>query len=111
MLVEVDLAGARAFGAAMPQALARLHGAPELGRARREIDRPGTVSAEVVERRLATARVELEAQDEFDEVIVNEDVSRSCDELVSLSVGRPEQSESTRRDLTSTSQTISGDTE
>jgi guanylate kinase len=55
----------------------------------------GTESAEVVERRLATARVELEAQDEFDEVIVNEDVSRSCDELVSLLVGRPEQSEST----------------
>jgi guanylate kinase len=29
----------------------------------------------------------LAAQDEFDTVIVNEDVSRACDELVSLLVG------------------------
>jgi guanylate kinase len=47
----------------------------------------GTESADVVARRLDTARTELAAQDEFDVVVVNDDVDRACEELVSLLVG------------------------
>ena len=36
------------------------------------------------ERRLATAKVELAAQDEFDVVIVNDTVARATDELEAL---------------------------
>jgi guanylate kinase len=95
VLVEVDLAGARAVRAAMPEALLVFMAPPSWDVLVERLTGRGTESAEVVERRLATARVELEAQDEFDVVVVNEDVSRTCDELVSLLVGRPEQSEST----------------
>jgi guanylate kinase len=42
----------------------------------------GTEDAEERERRLATARVELAAEREFDHVIVNDDVQRATDELV-----------------------------
>ena len=52
----------------------------------------GTESDDVVARRLKTARTELAAVDEFDVVIVNDDVQRTCDELVSLLVGRPDES-------------------
>ncbi|MCQ4118568.1 guanylate kinase [Rhodococcus tibetensis] len=92
VLVEVDLAGARAVRAAMPEALLVFMAPPSWDVLVDRLTGRGTESPEVVERRLATARVELEAQNEFDEVIVNEDVSRSCDELVSLLVGPPEQS-------------------
>ncbi len=47
----------------------------------------GTESEDVVARRLETARTELAAKDEFDIVIVNDDVDRACAELVSLLVG------------------------
>ena len=44
----------------------------------------GTEDAEERERRLATARVEMAAAPEFDHVIVNDDVRRATDELVSV---------------------------
>ena len=47
----------------------------------------GTESAEVRERRLATARDELAAQDDFDVVVVNEQLEFACSELVSLLMG------------------------
>jgi guanylate kinase len=44
----------------------------------------GTEPPEERERRLRTARVELAAEQEFDHVIVNDDVQRATDELVAL---------------------------
>ena len=47
----------------------------------------GTETPEVIERRLDTARIELAAQDDFDEVVVNSRLESACAELVSLLVG------------------------
>jgi guanylate kinase len=44
----------------------------------------GTEPRDVIEARLARARVELAAESEFDKVIVNDDVGRAAAELVSL---------------------------
>jgi guanylate kinase len=44
----------------------------------------GTEDEEERERRLATARVELAAEDEFDVTIVNDSVDRAADELARL---------------------------
>jgi guanylate kinase len=44
----------------------------------------GTENAAERERRLATAKEELAAEDEFDITIVNHDVEQVCKELVSL---------------------------
>jgi guanylate kinase len=41
----------------------------------------------VIERRLTTARTELAAQNDFDEVVVNSQLETACAELVSLLVG------------------------
>lgn len=92
VLIEVDLGGARAIREAMPEALLVFMAPPSWEALVGRLTGRGTESADVVERRLATAKIELEAQDEFDEVIVNEDVSRSCDELVSLLAGRSDKS-------------------
>ena len=87
VLVEVDLAGARAVRKAMPEALLVFMAPPSWDVLVQRLPGRGTETEDVVARRLETARVELAAQDEFDTVIVNEDVSRACDELVSLLVG------------------------
>ena len=48
----------------------------------------GTETAEVMARRLATARAELAAQKDFDVLVVNSELESACTELVSLLVGR-----------------------
>eukprot|EP01133_Synstelium_polycarpum_P024927 gene24927-29919_t len=80
VLVEVDLAGARAVRKAMPEALLVFMAPPSWDVLVQRLTGRGTETEDVVARRLETARVELAAQDEFDTVIVNEDVSRACDE-------------------------------
>lgn len=89
VLVEVDLAGARAVRAAMPEALLVFLAPPSWEELVSRLTGRGTESEDVVARRLETAKVELAAKDEFDTVIVNEDVDRACEELVSLLVGTP----------------------
>ncbi len=88
VLLEVDLVGARSVRAAMPEAVLVFMAPPSWEVLVSRLTGRGTEPADVVERRLQTAKVELAAQDEFDTVIVNEDVSQACDELVSLLAGR-----------------------
>ena len=47
----------------------------------------GTETPEAMARRLATARTELAAQHDFDQVVVNRQLESACAELVSLLVG------------------------
>ncbi|PTR27699.1 guanylate kinase [Rhodococcus sp. OK519] len=88
VLLEVDLVGARSVRAAMPEAVLAFMAPPSWDVLVSRLTGRGTEPADVVERRLQTAKVELAAQDEFDTVIVNEDVSQACHELVSLLAGR-----------------------
>ena len=56
---------------------------PVNGGLRRLVGR-GTEGPEELERRLATARVEMEAAAEFDHVVINDDVDRAVSELAGL---------------------------
>jgi guanylate kinase len=83
----VDLQGARAVRAAAPEALLVFLAPPSWDVLVGRLTGRGTEPQDVIERRLETAREELAASDEFDTVIVNDDVDRACAELVSLLVG------------------------
>jgi guanylate kinase len=48
------------------------------------LTRRGTESADVMQRRLATAREELAAQADFDAVVVNSELESACEELIAL---------------------------
>ncbi len=86
VLVEVDLAGARSIRAAMPEALLVFLAPPSWEELVARLTSRGTESPEVIERRLLTAKTELAACDEFDTVIVNDEVTAACEQLVSLFV-------------------------
>lgn len=88
VLIEVDLAGARAVKAAMPEVISVFLAPPSWEELKKRLIGRGTESPEVIERRLATARDELAAQGDFDAVVVNSDLESACSELVSLLVGR-----------------------
>lgn len=83
-LLEIDLQGARQVRESMPDALFVFLAPPSWDELVRRLVGRGTETERERERRLATARDELAAQTEFDEVIVNDDVRRASEELVSL---------------------------
>jgi guanylate kinase len=87
VLIEVDLAGARAVKQAMPEAITVFLAPPNWEALEARLVGRGTETAEVIERRLETARTELAAQHDFDEVVVNRQLETACSELVSLLVG------------------------
>ena len=87
VLIEVDLAGARAVKAALPEALTVFLAPPSWDELEQRLIGRGTETPEVIARRLATAEAELAAQGEFDTVVVNNQLESACAELVSLLVG------------------------
>ncbi|MEO9328553.1 guanylate kinase [Gordonia aurantiaca] len=90
VLLEVDLVGARNVVKRLPEATTVFLAPPSWDELVARLTNRGTETPEAIERRLATAKVEMAAQDEFDHVIVNNEVDRAASELVSLLVG-PEQ--------------------
>jgi len=89
VLIEVDLAGARAIKAARPDALMVFLMPPSWDDLVERLSSRGTESTAVMERRLATARDELAASSEFNITVVNDDINRVVPRLVSLLVGAP----------------------
>lgn len=83
-LLEIDLEGARQVKEAMPEALLVFLKPPSWDELVRRLIGRGTETQEQQERRLATAKVELAAEKEFDRVIVNHEVHAAADELVKL---------------------------
>jgi guanylate kinase len=82
-LLEIDLQGARQVRESMPGAFFVFLKPPSLDELVRRLVGRGTESSEERERRLRTAEVEMAAESEFDVTIVNDDVHRATDELVS----------------------------
>lgn len=88
VLLELDLAGARAVRQRRPDALSVFLEPPSWDVLVDRLTDRGTETADVLERRLATARVELAARAEFDVTLVNHDISETAHRLVELSVAR-----------------------
>ena len=83
-LLEIDLQGARQVREQMPEALFVFLAPPSWDELVRRLVGRGTESEEERQARLTTARQELAAQQEFDVTIVNDNVHRASQELVSL---------------------------
>ncbi|HEY2166280.1 MAG TPA: guanylate kinase [Jatrophihabitantaceae bacterium] len=83
-LLEIELQGARQVRAALPDAQLVFLAPPSWQELERRLTVRGTEPADVIERRLARARVEMAAEPEFDEVVVNDDVDLAVEELVRL---------------------------
>jgi guanylate kinase len=86
-LVEVDLNGARALRAAVPEAFLVFLAPPNWDALVARLVGRGTEAPDVIERRLRTAKEEIAARDEFDAVVVNTDVRDAARELLTLVTG------------------------
>lgn len=90
VLVEVDLQGARSVKQVMPESVTVFVEPPSFEELARRLTDRGTETPEVRERRLRTAVEEMAARDEFDVVVVNDEVQAVVDRLVELLVAPAE---------------------
>jgi guanylate kinase len=86
--LEIEVQGARQVRAAMPEAVLIFIAPPDPTALRERLEGRGTDSPEAIARRLRTAEIELEAQDEFPHVVVNDEVQKSASELEKLVRGQ-----------------------
>ncbi|OFP35714.1 MULTISPECIES: guanylate kinase [unclassified Corynebacterium] len=84
VLVEVDLAGARNIKRLMPEASTVFLAPPSWEILVQRLSGRGTETEDVIQRRLLTAREELNAQHEFDDVVVNDDVDTAVAAIASI---------------------------
>lgn len=84
VVLEIELRGARAVRVAMPEALRVFIAPPSFGELARRLRGRGTESETAIGRRLDIAASEVAAADEFDHVVVNDDVERAAAELLEI---------------------------
>ena len=84
IILEIDIQGARQVKEALPEAILVFLLPPSWDELVRRLESRGTESAEEQRRRLETAKVEYEAQSEFDEVVINDDVAVAAEAVVHL---------------------------
>jgi guanylate kinase len=83
-LLEIELQGARQVHERLPEAHLVFLAPPSFDELARRLTGRGTEDPERVRRRLDIARIEMAAEDEFESVIVNDDLERAADALVAL---------------------------
>jgi guanylate kinase len=84
VLLEIELEGARQVRRSFPAGFQVLLRPPSFAELERRIRGRGSDSEEAIRRRLKRAREELQAEAEFDAVIVNDDLERALGELERL---------------------------
>jgi guanylate kinase len=84
VVLEIEVQGARQVRAALPEAVQVFIAPPSREALRARLVGRGTDDAEQVDARLRTAEAELEAQDEFAHVVVNDRLEDAVDDLEAI---------------------------
>ena len=84
VLLELDWQGAQQVRKAFPAAIGIFILPPSLEELKSRLSGRGTDSAETIARRIAAARDEMRHVDEFDYVIINDDLQQALDNLRSI---------------------------
>jgi guanylate kinase len=84
VVLEIEIQGARQVRAAMPAAVLVFITPPDPAALRRRLEGRGTDDPAAISERLRTAEIELDAQQEFQHVVVNDELERAVDELEAI---------------------------
>ena len=84
VLLEIELQGARQVRDSAPGAIRVFLAPPSWEVLVERLQGRRTESADVIERRLATARVELAAEGEFDHTVVNDSIEEAAEAILAL---------------------------
>lgn len=83
-VVEIELAGARAVRGTIPGAVSIFIMPPSLAALAQRLEDRGTDTAGEIAARMRTSHTEVEALDEFDFRVVNDDLDQATDEFAAL---------------------------
>ena len=86
VVLDIDVQGARQVRTRIPGAVHIFIMPPVAGELRRRLKRRHEDSPEAIERRLRDARAEIRAYDEFDYVVVNNDLAKAVTDLEAVIV-------------------------
>ena len=81
VVLEIEVQGARQVRAAMPESVQVFIAPPDPAALRKRLEGRGTDSGMAIDERLRTAELELAAREEFEHVVVNDEVERAAAEL------------------------------
>lgn len=84
VVVEIELQGARAIRAMLPDAVTIFIAPPSMSELARRLEHRNTDSAAEIAARLEVSKQEVAAMDEFDHRVVNADVDAAADELAAV---------------------------
>ena len=84
LILEIDVQGALQVKERFPEAVLIFIKPPSLEVLRERLVGRGTETPDSIELRLANAQKELALAGRYDEVVVNDDLDRACDELVTI---------------------------
>jgi guanylate kinase len=91
VVLEIEVQGARQVRAAMPESVQVFVAPPGPAALRQRLEKRGTDSREAIDERLRTAELELAAQQEFEHVVVNDELETAAsrlEEIVREELGR-----------------------
>jgi len=84
VLLEIELLGARQVKKSFPEAFMIFLAPPSFEELESRIRTRASDSEQAIEKRLSRARVELKAQDEFDAVVVNDELNQAVKDISNL---------------------------
>lgn len=84
VIMDIDIQGAAQIRASMPEAVSVFLAPPSFAELNRRIYGRGLDSESAIERRLRTAKQELQAVREYDYVVVNDDLQKAAAQLQSI---------------------------
>ena len=84
VLLEIEVQGARQVKATHPEAVAIFVAPPSMEVLEARLAARGDTDADAMAGRLAIARAELDAVDEFDHVVINDDLNAAVDEMLHI---------------------------
>jgi guanylate kinase len=84
VILEIELIGARAVRATMPEAILVFIAPPSMAELAERLRGRGTETAAAIAKRLHRAEAEVAAAEEFDHVVVNDEAGRAADEVAAI---------------------------
>ncbi|KAB1503694.1 guanylate kinase [Corynebacterium sp. 320] len=84
VLIEVDVVGARNVKKLLPEVRTVFLAPPSWEVLVERLTGRGTESQEIIDRRLETAKVEMDARSEFDHIVVNDDLDKTVADITAL---------------------------
>jgi len=84
MMIEVDVNGARQIREKLPEAVSIFIMPPSYTELRKRLRSRGTETQQVIDERMQIALSEIARADEYDYIVVNDDITTAVDDLISV---------------------------